>query len=108
MPWASDCVKEEYTYLLSQIKITSIDQATFDFILKIIDKLDYKIEEPPKITGNVIENFIKKELAELIGNLDAKAINNLYRAVHYLKIYPLRRSIAAVMACRVWIQPTLN
>lgn len=44
----------------------------------------------------------------MIGNLNAKELNNLYRAVHYLKIYPLRRCIAAVMACRVYIEPTLE
>ena len=44
----------------------------------------------------------------MIGKLDPKEINQLYRAVHYLKIYPLRRCIAAVMASRVFIEPTLD
>ena len=42
------------------IKITNIDQATFEFILKILEKLDYKIDEPPKVTTSVLENVIKK------------------------------------------------
>lgn len=90
------------------IKITNIDQATFEFILKILEKLDYKIDEPPKVTTSVLENVIKKQLAEEIGGLNPKEINNLYRAVRYLKIHALRKSIAAVMACRVWIEPTLD
>ncbi len=55
-----------------------------------------------------MEDVIDKELVALIGKVDAKEINSLYRAVHYLKIYPLRRCIAAVMACRVHIEPTLE
>lgn len=30
------------------------------------------------------------------------------RAAHFLKITPLRKCIAAVVACQVWIQPTLK
>lgn len=56
----------------------------------------------------MVEDHIGKELAALIGKKDAQELNALYRAVHYLKIYPLRRSIAAVMACRVHIEPTLE
>jgi len=55
-----------------------------------------------------LENVIKPELAAIIGKLDAKQINTLYRAVHFLNIYALRKCIAAVMACRVWIQPNLK
>jgi hypothetical protein len=56
----------------------------------------------------VLEDHIDKELAKLIGGLNPKEINSLYRAVHYLKIAPLRKSIACVMACRVYIEPTLD
>jgi hypothetical protein len=56
----------------------------------------------------VIEDVIGKELAALIAKLDAKELNSLYRAVHFLKIHELRRAIAAVVATRVHIQPTLD
>jgi hypothetical protein len=47
-------------------------------------------------------------MTELIGKLDAKEINNFYRASHYLKIKPLKRCLAAVMACRVYVDATLE
>lgn len=56
----------------------------------------------------MLEDIIGKELAGLIGNLNPKELNNLYRATHFLKIYPLRRAISAVVATRVHIQPTLD
>lgn len=70
--------------------------------------MNYDIKEPPKIKNNVIEDIIGKELTNLIGSLDAKKLNDLYRAAHFLKITPLRKSIAAVIASRVYIQPTLE
>lgn len=93
---------------LMQIKITNIDQQTFEFILQILVTLNYELKEPPKIKTNVIEDVIGKELAALIAKLLPKELNTLYRAVHFLKIYPLRRAIAAVVATRVYIQPTLE
>lgn len=56
----------------------------------------------------MLADHIQGELVPILGKLNEKEINNLYRAVHYLKIYPLRRCIATVMACRVWIEPTLE
>ena len=70
--------------------------------------MNYDIKEPPKLKNNILEDHIDKNLAGLIKELTAKEINNLYRAVHYLKIYALRKCIAAVMACRVFIEPTLE
>ena len=70
--------------------------------------MNYNITEPPKLKNNVLEDHIDKELAKILDKLDAKEINSLYRAVHYLKIYPLRKCIACVMACRVFIEPTLE
>ena len=93
---------------LMQIKITNIDQQTFEFILQILLTLNYELKEPPKIKTNVLEDVIGKELAALIAKLSPKELNSLYRAVHFLKIYPLRRAIAAVVATRVYIQPTLE
>jgi hypothetical protein len=65
--------------------------------------LDYQIKEPPKIKTNVLEDVIGKELCTLIAKLNPKELNNLYRAAHFLKIYPLRRAISAVVATRVHI-----
>ena len=70
--------------------------------------MNYDIKEPPKLKNNVLEDHIDKNLANLIGKLSPKDINSLYRAVHFLKIDALRKCIAAVMACRVWIEPTLE
>jgi len=56
----------------------------------------------------VLEDVIGKGLSNIIGKLNPKEIDNLYRAAHYLKIRNLRLSIAAVMACRVYIKPTLT
>lgn len=58
--------------------------------------------------NNVLADHIQGELVPILGQLNPKEINSLYRAVHYLKIYPLRRCVAAVMASRVWIEPTLE
>jgi c-di-GMP-related signal transduction protein len=44
----------------------------------------------------------------MIGKLSPKEINSLYRAVQYLKINALRKCLACVMACRVFIEPTLE
>ena len=90
------------------ITIKNIDQKTFNFILEIIQKMNYDIKEPPKLKNNVLEDHIGNNLAGLIKELSPKEINSLYRAVHYLKIYALRKCIAAVMACRVFIEPTLE
>jgi hypothetical protein len=54
-----------------------------------------------------LEDVAGPRLAVLIGNPNAREIDNLYRAVHYLQIRNLRLSIAAVMACLVYIGPTL-
>jgi hypothetical protein len=56
----------------------------------------------------VLEDVIGKELNSLIGKLSPKELNNLYRAAHFLKIHALRKSISAVVATRVQIQPTLD
>jgi len=55
-----------------------------------------------------LEDIIGKELVGLIGNLDVRELNTLYKAAHFLKIVPLRKSIAAVVATRVFIRPTLE
>ena len=70
--------------------------------------MNYNIKEPPKLKNNILEDHIDKNLAGWIGGLTPKESNGLYRAVHYLKIYALRKCIAAVMACRVFIEPTLE
>ena len=87
----------------STIAIKNIDQKTFEFILEILQKMDYDIKEPPKLKNNVLEDHIGNNLAVLIKELSPKEINGLYRAVHYLKIYALRKCIAAVVACWVYI-----
>ena len=87
----------------SKITIKNIDQKTFEFILKILQKMNYDIREPPKLKNNILRDHIDNNLAELIGDLSPKEINGLYRAVHYLKIYALRKCIAAVVACWVYI-----
>jgi hypothetical protein len=60
------------------------------------------------VKSAVLEDFVDKELVKLIGGLNVNEINNLYRAAHYLKITPLRKCISAVIASRVFIQPTLD
>lgn len=93
---------------MKQITINTIDQKTFEFILNILETLHYNIATPPKVTTNVVNDVIGNELNTLIGKLDAKEINSLYKAAHFLKISNLRHCIAAVMACRVYIKPTLT
>jgi len=69
--------------------------------------MKYDIKEPPKVSTSVLEDVIGPQLSQLIGKNNPKEINHIYRAVHFLKIKNLRLSIAAVMACRVYIKPTL-
>lgn len=76
--------------------------------MKILQTVDYNIPTPAKVTKNVLEDVIGKDLAKLIGDLNPKELNNLFRAAHYLKIVPLRKCVAAVAACKVWIEPTLE
>lgn len=80
---------------------------TFESILEILKTVDYKFQEPPKMKSNMVEDHIGKELAGLIGKLDFVKLNRLFQAAHYLKIYPLKRCIAALLACRVFVEPTL-
>jgi hypothetical protein len=89
------------------IKINNIDNVTFEFILRILAEMNYDIKEPPKVSTSVLEDVIGPQLTSLIGKLNPKEIDNLYRAVHFLEIRNLRLSIAAVMACYVYIKPTL-
>ena len=100
-------VQEAKAIEQGEIKITTIDQHTFEFILKILADMKYDIKEPPKVSTSVLEDVIGPQLTSLIGKLNPKEINHIYRAVHFLKIKNLRTSLAAVMACRVYIKPTL-
>ena len=63
----------------SNITIKNIDQKTFEFVLEILQKMDYDIREPPKLKGNILQDHIDKNLAALIGELTPKEINSLYR-----------------------------
>ena len=38
----------------SNITIKNIDQKTFEFILKILRKMNYDIREPPKLKNNIL------------------------------------------------------
>ena len=91
-----------------QIIITKIQQKTFELIIKILEEVDYNIEEPPKMTANVLEDLIGTKMAALLKDLDFKEINQLYRAVHYLKMPSFRKVLAAVIACRIYMEPTLE
>ena len=77
-------------------------------MLGILKEVNYEVKEPPKLKNNVLADTIGEGLAAAIGKLDNKELNTLYRAVHFLKIYNLRRAIAAVAASRVHINPTLD
>lgn len=54
------------------IKITTIDQTTFEFILKILLEMKYDIKPPPKVSTSVVEDVIGPQLTQLIGNLNPK------------------------------------
>jgi hypothetical protein len=60
------------------------------------------------VATNVPEDVIGKELNTLIGGLNVKELNKLYQAVHYLKIKNLKKSISAVMACRIYLKADLK
>ncbi len=47
-------------------------------------------------------------MADALTGKSNDEINKLYQAAHYLKIKNLRRCIAAVLACRVYIKPSLE
>lgn len=60
-------------------------------------------------TSNIHEVIVNSK--ELADTLDAKTpdqINHLYRAAHYLKMRNLKKCIAAVLACKVYIKPTIE
>ena len=92
----------------TQISIANIDQKTFEQVLGILKELSYEVKEPPRLKNNVLADTLGETLAACLGKLDNKELNTLYRAVHFLKIYNLRRAIAAVAASRVFINPTLE
>ena len=77
-------------------------------MLGILKELSYEVKEPPRLKNNVLADTLGETLAACLGKLDNKELNTLYRAVHFLKIYNLRRAIAAVAASRVFINPTLE
>ena len=58
-----------------KIIITKISQKTFEFIIKILEEVDYKIDEPPKMTNNVLEDLIGTKMAALLKDLHAREIN---------------------------------
>lgn len=74
----------------SDIKLNNISQHIFESIPNIITILNYDVKKPPMIKSNALEDAIGKDLANLIGKLDPNELNDLYRAVHFLKITPLR------------------
>ena len=43
-------------------------------------------------------------IAAILGGLSPREINKLYKATSFLDICPLKKCIAAVMACRVFIR----
>ena len=88
--------------------MTDISDATFNEIRTILQTVEYQLPKPTKLKDNNVSNAIGAPLAELIGKHDAKHINRLYLAAHSLKIQNLKKCLAAVMACRVFVQPTLE
>jgi hypothetical protein len=63
---------------------------------------NYDFKEPPKITSGVAEDFMDKSLAKELAQLAPEEFNRAYRIVHYLKIHPLRKLMAAFLACKVF------
>ena len=92
----------------TQISIANIDQKTFEQVLGILKELNYEVKEPPRLKNSMLTDTLGENLVACLGKLDNKELNTLYWAVHFLKIYNLRRAIAAVAASRVFINPTLE
>lgn len=63
---------------------------------------------PTKIHNNNLEEFIGAPLAEALKGKSWDDVNKLYQAAHYLKIKNLRRCVAAHLACKVFIKPSLD
>jgi hypothetical protein len=42
------------------------------------------LKDIPKVATNVLEDVVGKELDSLIGKLNVKELNNLYKAAHFL------------------------
>jgi ribosomal protein S3AE len=57
----------------------------------------------PKIKSTNPKDHLHSKLVEQFTAMSLLDINSLYRAAHYLKIRSMKRSIAAFLACRVYI-----
>jgi hypothetical protein len=84
------------------------DEHTFEYVRQLLFKNNYSFKEPPKVTSGVACDYMEKELVDDLKLLTPEEFNRAYRIVHYLKIYPLRKLMAAFYACKIFFNNTLN
>lgn len=90
-----------------QIEIKAFDKATYEELIAIGNAVKWEFPNVPLVKTNELKDLIGNNLSELLGNKNYVQINSLYRAAHFLKIKGLRRCIAATIASKVFIKPTL-
>lgn len=94
-------VREAKAIETGGIIITVMQPVFLNKIRDLIKIVNYKIPVPVQVRTSILEDVIPKELGEKLQNMSSKELNQLYRAIHYLKITPLRKCVAAVLATKV-------
>ena len=86
----------------NEITVTAIRPSTFEFLQKVLREANYEINVPPRVNTSVLKDVLDESLYLNLKDIDMKFLNELYRAVHFLKILSMRKCLAAVLACKVY------
>ena len=90
----------------NEIAVTAIRPSTFEFVQKVLREANYDIKVPPRVNTSVLKDVLEESLYLNLKDIDMKYLNELYRAVHFMKIPSMRRCLAAVIACKVYFDKT--
>ena len=68
-----------------------------------MEEFDFRFPEVPKVKSMNPSDHLHSKLVEQFNAMSLGEMNDLYQAAHYLKIRGMKISIAAFLACRVYI-----
>lgn len=88
---------------LFELPANRVNKSLWGRIQNILEELDYKFPDVPKVKSTNPSDYLHGKLVEEFKSMSLGEINALYQAAHYLKISGMKRSIAAFLACKVYI-----
>lgn len=59
-------------------------------------------------SGDIKEVLGNNDLAAFLSGKSMDEINDLYKALHFLKMQNAKKSVAATLGCKVWIKQTFE